>query len=67
MDEQLLITALTLLFFPVLGVVTLVIILASFGKSLGIRKTYVKILLKIFEVICTTVSCNLVKPVIRLR
>lgn len=48
--EQLLITALSLLFFPVVGLLVLTIVLASMGKSLGIRQIYVALLLKIFEV-----------------
>ena len=39
-----------LLFPPVLGIVVLVIFLATFGKSLGLRERYVSILLRIFEV-----------------
>ena len=48
--EQLIITAISLLFFPVVGVLFLTIVLASAGKSLGIRRFYVSLLLKIFEV-----------------
>ena len=36
---------------PVLAAVTLVLGLASFGASFGLRKMYVKALLKIFEVL----------------
>lgn len=39
----------TLLFTPILVLVSLVIGLASFGASFGLRKMYVKALLKIFE------------------
>ena len=42
---------LTILLAPVLVLVSLVIGLASFGASFGLRKMYVKALLKIFEVI----------------
>jgi hypothetical protein len=38
------------LFPPVLFTVVLVVILATFGKSLGLRERYVNILLRIFEV-----------------
>jgi hypothetical protein len=38
-----------LLFPPVFGIVVLVIFLATFGKSLGLRERYVSILLRIFE------------------
>ena len=48
--EHLLITALSLLFFPAVGLLVLTIVLASMGKSLGIRQIYVALLLKIFEV-----------------
>lgn len=41
---------LTILLAPVLALVCLVIGLASFGASFGLRKMYVKALLKIFEV-----------------
>ncbi|XP_046548336.1 glycerol-3-phosphate acyltransferase 4-like [Haliotis rubra] len=49
MEEQLLITLISLFFFPVVSVLLLVIILASLGKSLGIRKRYVQFLLRVFE------------------
>jgi hypothetical protein len=39
----------TLLFTPILVLVSLVIGLASFGASFGLRRMYVKALLKIFE------------------
>jgi hypothetical protein len=42
--------ALTLLLTPILAVFCLIIGLASSGSSFGIRKMYVKALLKIFEV-----------------
>jgi len=38
-----------LLFPPFIFIVTLTLVLASFGKSLGIRRIYVKVLLNIFE------------------
>lgn len=38
------------LFPPVLIIVLLVILLATFGKSLGLRERYVSILIRIFEV-----------------
>lgn len=41
---------LTILLAPLLALVCLVIGLASFGASFGLRKMYVKALLKIFEV-----------------
>lgn len=40
-----------LLFPPVFCIVGLVIFLATFGKSLGLRERYVSILLRIFEVL----------------
>ncbi|KAK7010408.1 glycerol-3-phosphate acyltransferase 3-like isoform X1 [Biomphalaria glabrata] len=49
MGEQLLIAALSFLFLPVIIVVALVIILATCGTSIGIRKAYVKLMLKVFE------------------
>jgi glycerol-3-phosphate O-acyltransferase 3/4 len=49
MGEEIFIAALSLLFLPVVIVVTLAITLATCGKSIGIRKTYVALLLKIFE------------------
>jgi hypothetical protein len=48
--EQLIILLGTFLFPPLLGLVILVIVLATFGKSLGIRRKYVATLLRIFEV-----------------
>ena len=48
--EQLLITAITILFLPLAFVLVLVVLLASVGKSLGLRRKYVKCLLKVFEV-----------------
>jgi len=38
-----------LLFPPFIFIITLTLFLASFGKSLGIRRIYVKVLLNIFE------------------
>ncbi|XP_059173268.1 glycerol-3-phosphate acyltransferase 4-like [Physella acuta] len=49
MGEQLLIAAISFLFLPVILVVGLVIILATCGTSFGIRRAYVRFLLKIFE------------------
>ncbi|CAG5124294.1 unnamed protein product [Candidula unifasciata] len=49
MGEQLLIAICSLLFFPVVFVITVVIVLATSGTSFGIREMYVGILLKIFE------------------
>jgi cytochrome c oxidase subunit IV len=40
----------TLLFPPVLFIVILILILASFGTSLGLRERYVGLLISIFEV-----------------
>ena len=63
---------LTTAFFRVLGppfilLLTLVLFLASFGKSLGVRRLYVRTLVKIFEVrdrVCTFASdlyrCNII-------
>ena len=48
--EQLLITAITILCLPLAFVLILVVLLASVGKSLGLRRKYVKFLLKVFEV-----------------
>ena len=48
--EQLLITAITILFLPLAFVLVLIVLLASVGKSLGLRRKYVKCLLKVFEV-----------------
>jgi hypothetical protein len=47
------ITILTILLTPVLVLVSLIVALASFGASFGLRKMYVKALLKIFEVCCS--------------
>ncbi|XP_050398407.1 glycerol-3-phosphate acyltransferase 4 [Patella vulgata] len=49
MGEQLFITLLSLCFAPVVSVVILVLVLASLGKSLGIRRRYVRLLLQVFE------------------
>ena len=40
------------LFPPFLIVLGITILLASFGKSLGIRKLYVRALIRIFDVSC---------------
>lgn len=55
--EHLIITALSIFFFPVVTLLFIVIALASLGKSLGIRQKYVQILLKVFEVSTTTKWC----------
>ncbi|XP_013419151.1 uncharacterized protein LOC106179891 [Lingula anatina] len=47
--EQLLITAAAILFAPAALGILLVVVLASVGQSVGIRKKYVQVLLKIFE------------------
>lgn len=47
--ENFFITVLSLMFLPLLGLLTLTIVLASAGKSLGIRRLYVALLLKLFE------------------
>ncbi|CAG5124252.1 unnamed protein product [Candidula unifasciata] len=49
MGEHFLMAALSLLFLPIIVVVTLVITLATCGKSIGVRKWYVDLLLRIFE------------------
>jgi hypothetical protein len=49
-SEEFAITALSFMFMPVLAVLFLTILLGSIGKSLGIRKLYVRLLLRIFEV-----------------
>ena len=41
---------LTALLAPILALLTIVVGLASFGASFGLRKMYVKALLKIFQV-----------------
>lgn len=48
--EQIGFVILTLLFPPLLLLIVLILLLAITGKSLGIRKFYVKMLLRIFEV-----------------
>lgn len=48
--EQLLITTITILFLPLASILFLVVVLASLGQSLGLRKKYVEFLLKVFEV-----------------
>ena len=47
-----------IMFPPFLIVLGITILLASFGKSLGIRKLYVRALIRIFEV---SLRCNLLK------
>lgn len=39
-----------LLVLPFFSVLVMMLLLASFGKSFGIRRLYVKVLLKLFEV-----------------
>lgn len=51
MSEHAAIVAATFLFPPVFIIVSLVIVLATFGKSLGLRRIYVNTLIAIFEVI----------------
>ena len=41
---------LTIFLTPLLALVTLIVALAALGASLGLRKMYVKALLKVFEV-----------------
>ncbi|XP_025093773.1 glycerol-3-phosphate acyltransferase 3-like [Pomacea canaliculata] len=53
LTEQLLITLLSFLFLPVLILLLITIALASVGKSLGIRRRYVALLLRVFEYIGT--------------
>ena len=48
--EELLLKSISALAFIVITVLTLVIVLASVGKTLGIRKVYISVLLRIFEV-----------------
>ena len=40
------------------AILTLVLVLASIGKSLGIRKLYISLLLLIFEVNCNTICAS---------
>lgn len=47
--DEILIKFLAVLAFLVIAIVSLVIILASLGKTLGIRKLYISFLLRIFE------------------
>ncbi|XP_076460809.1 glycerol-3-phosphate acyltransferase 3-like [Babylonia areolata] len=54
--EQLIIALLSIMFFPVICVLILTVVLASMGKSLGIRRLYVALLLKIFEFVRTKLS-----------
>lgn len=51
--EHVVITLLSIFLLPGAISLTLVILLASLGKSLGVRKLYVNILLKVFEVSIT--------------
>ena len=48
--EELLLKTISALTFIVISVLTLVIVLASVGKTLGIRKFYISVLIRIFEV-----------------
>ncbi|KAK7109506.1 glycerol-3-phosphate acyltransferase 3-like isoform X2 [Littorina saxatilis] len=56
--EQLMIAAVSLMFFPIVAILCLTIVLASFGKSLGIRRTYVALLLRIFEFAGTKLAAH---------
>jgi hypothetical protein len=47
------------LFPPVLIIILLVILLATFGKSLGLRERYVGILLRVFEVSFNNFYCTI--------
>lgn len=49
-QEHLLLAVLSVLVLPMILILFTVIVLASLGKSLGVRKRYVKLLLKIFQV-----------------
>lgn len=44
---------------PFFSVILMVLLLASFGKSFGIRRLYVKFLLRLFEVCVITVNFQL--------
>lgn len=44
---------------PFFSVILMVLLLASFGKSFGIRRLYVKFLLRLFEVRVITVNFQL--------
>lgn len=48
-QEHLLLAVLSVLFLPMFFILFTVIVLASLGKSLGVRRRYVKLLLKIFQ------------------
>ncbi|XP_014780392.1 glycerol-3-phosphate acyltransferase 3 [Octopus bimaculoides] len=48
-QEHLLLAVLSVLVLPMILILFTVIVLASLGKSLGVRKRYVKLLLKIFQ------------------
>ena len=48
--DEFLFKSLAVLAFLVIAIVSLVILLASLGKTLGIRKLYISVLLRIFEV-----------------
>jgi hypothetical protein len=43
-----------MLFAPFITLLVVILLLASFGKSFGIRKAYVQLLLRLFEV---RISC----------
>lgn len=48
-----------ILIAPFLSVIMMVLLLASFGKSFGIRRLYVKFLLRLFEVCVITENAKL--------
>lgn len=48
--EQIIIALLSIAFLPVVVLVLVIIVLAFTGKSLGIRKAYMRTLLRIFDV-----------------
>jgi hypothetical protein len=48
--ENLIIIAVLALFYFLFGIIVLTIVLAAAGQSLGIRRKYIQILLKVFEV-----------------
>ena len=48
--EHLMITVISILFSPAIFLISAVLMLAGFGKSLGIRDFYIRTLLLVFEV-----------------
>jgi len=48
--EQIILTVISILFAPGIFLFVLVIVLAACGRSFGITKLYIKILLLVFEV-----------------